>query len=59
VLPVNRILTLTNVSSAAATFSLTVRQLTGDSKARVTVSQSSVNLPAGQSQAIAVSLTGS
>jgi uncharacterized protein (TIGR03437 family) len=59
VLPVNRTLTLTNVSSAAATFSITVRQLSSDSNARVTVSQSSVSLPAGQSQAITVSLTGS
>jgi minor extracellular serine protease Vpr len=58
-LPVNLTLTLTNVSSAAATFSIAVRQLTGDSNARVTVSQSSVNLPAGQSQSITVSLTGS
>jgi uncharacterized protein (TIGR03437 family) len=57
--PVNRTLTLTNVSSAAATFSITVRQLTGDSNAQVTVSQSSVSLPAGQSQSITVSLTGS
>jgi minor extracellular serine protease Vpr len=59
VLPVNRTLTLTNVSSAAATFSLAVRPLSSDSRARVTVSPSSVNLPAGQSQSIAVSLTGS
>jgi minor extracellular serine protease Vpr len=59
VLPINRTLTLTNVSSAAATFSITVRQLTSDSNAHVTVSQSSVNLPAGQSQTITVSLTGS
>ena len=59
-LPVNRTLTLTNVSSAAATFSITVRQLTSDANARVTVSQSSVTLPAGQSsQPITVSLTGS
>jgi minor extracellular serine protease Vpr len=58
VLPVNRTLTLTNVSVAAATFSIAVRQLTSDSSARVTASQSSVNLPAGQSQTITVSLTG-
>lgn len=56
--PVNRTLVLTNVSSAAATFSLTVRQLTTDSNARVTVSQSSVNLPAGQSATLTVALTG-
>jgi uncharacterized protein (TIGR03437 family) len=59
VLPVNRTLTLTNVSSTAAAFSIAVRQLSTDSKAQVTVSQSSVNLPAGQSQLLTVSLTGS
>jgi uncharacterized protein (TIGR03437 family) len=59
-LPINRTLTLTNVSSAAATFSITVRQLTGDSNAHVTVSSNSVTVPAGQSsQPITVSLTGS
>jgi uncharacterized protein (TIGR03437 family) len=57
-LPVNRNLTLTNVSSAAATFSITVRQLTGDSNAHVTVSSSSVTVPAGQSSQLTVSLTG-
>ena len=58
-LPINRTLTLTNVSSAAATFSITVRQLTGDSNAHITVSSSSVTVPAGQnSQTITVSLTG-
>jgi uncharacterized protein (TIGR03437 family) len=59
VLPVNRTLTLTNVSGAAATFSLAVRQLSSDSNARVTVSQSNVNLPAGGHQDVTVSLTGS
>jgi uncharacterized protein (TIGR03437 family) len=59
-LPINRTLTLTNVSSAAATFSITVRQLTGDSNAHVTVTSNSVTVPAGQSsQPITVSLTGS
>jgi uncharacterized protein (TIGR03437 family) len=58
-LPINRTLTLTNVSAAAAPFTLTVRQISSDSSARVTVSQSSLNLPAGQSQTITVSLTGS
>jgi minor extracellular serine protease Vpr len=59
-LPVNRTLTVTNVSSATATFTITVRQLTSDSNARVTVSSSSVNLTAGQtSPQITVSLTGS
>ena len=36
-----------------------VRQLTIDSNAQVTLSQTVVNLPAGQSQSITVSLTGS
>jgi minor extracellular serine protease Vpr len=58
-LPINRTLTLTNVSSAAAVFAITVRQLTADSNARVTLSQSSASVPAGQSQSITVSLTGS
>ncbi|MCX6630073.1 MAG: S8 family serine peptidase, partial [Candidatus Solibacter sp.] len=57
--PINRDLTITNVSGTTATFSLTVRQLTGDSNARVELSQSSVSLPAGQSQQITVSLNGS
>jgi uncharacterized protein (TIGR03437 family) len=57
--PVNRTLTVTNVSSASATFTITVRQLTSDSNARVTVTPSSVTVPAGQSQQITVSLTGS
>ena len=57
-LPANRNLTLTNVSGATATLSISVRQLTSDSNARVTVSQSSLTLPAGQSQQISVSLTG-
>src|ERR1017187_1244942 len=58
-LPINRTVTLTNVSSAGATFTMTVHQLTADSNAQVTLSQSTFNLPAGQSQSITVSLTGS
>src|ERR1035441_8819967 len=58
-LPINRTVTLTNVSSAGATFTMTVHQLTADSNAQVTLSQSTFNLPAGQSQQITVSLTGS
>jgi uncharacterized protein (TIGR03437 family) len=57
-LPVTRNLTLTNVGSSTATFQLTVRQLTSDSNAHVTVSQSSVNLSSLQSQIVTVSLTG-
>jgi minor extracellular serine protease Vpr len=58
-LPINRTLIITNVSSAAATFAISVRQLTSDSNAQVTLSQSSVNLLSGQSsQPITVSLTG-
>jgi uncharacterized protein (TIGR03437 family) len=59
VLPVNRTLTVTNVSGAAATFSITVRQLTSDANARVTINQGSVTLPAGQFQTLTVSLIGS
>jgi len=59
-LPVTRNLIVTNVSSAAATFTLVVRQLTSDSNARVTTSSSSVQLSAGQSsQPISVVLQGS
>jgi len=59
VLPVNRTLTVTNVSGTAATFTLSVRQLTSDTNARVTLSQRSVSLAAGQSsQPITASLTG-
>jgi uncharacterized protein (TIGR03437 family) len=58
-LPVNRNLTIANVSGATATLSIAVRQLTSDSNARVTVSQSSLTLTSGQSQLITVSLTGS
>ena len=57
-LPINRTLTLTNVTSAGATFTIAVRQLTADSNAQVTISQSTFNLPAGQNQQITVSLTG-
>jgi len=52
-------LRVTNVSGAAATFSLTVRPLSSDSKAHVTVSQSSVTLSPDAPQDITVSLTGS
>ena len=59
-LPINRSFTLTNLSrTAAATFSISVRQLTGDSNAHVTVSSNSVTVPAGQSQTLTISLTGS
>ena len=59
--PVNRNLTITNVSSAAATLSPSpCGQLTIDSNAHVTVSQSSVNLTGRTEPAtITVSLTGS
>ncbi|MEO8597864.1 MAG: S8 family serine peptidase [Candidatus Solibacter sp.] len=58
ILPINRNLTITNVSSAAATFTFTVRQTTTDSNARVTVSPGSVNLTAGGSTTVIVSLSG-
>jgi uncharacterized protein (TIGR03437 family) len=56
VLPINRNLVITNVSGASATFTFTVRQLTPDTIARVTVSQTSAVVPAGQSQTLTVSL---
>ena len=52
-------LTITNVSSAPATFSITVRPLTSDSNAHVTVSQTSVTLSPGAPQDVTVSLAGS
>ena len=58
-LPITRNLIVTNVSGASATFAIAVRQLTSDSNARVTVSSSSLQLSAGQSQTISVSLQGS
>jgi uncharacterized protein (TIGR03437 family) len=58
-LPITRNLTITNVGSATATFSLAVRQLTGDNNARVTPSSSTVQLSAGQSQTISVAIQGS
>jgi uncharacterized protein (TIGR03437 family) len=58
-LPITRNLTITNVSSAAASFTLAVRQITSDSNARVTVSNSTVQIAAGQSQTVSVVLQGS
>jgi uncharacterized protein (TIGR03437 family) len=58
-LPITRNLTITNVSSASATFTLAVRQLTSDGNAHVTLSSSSVPLPAGASQTLSVALQGS
>jgi minor extracellular serine protease Vpr len=55
-LPINRNLTITNVSSASATFTFSVRQLTTDNIAQVTVSQASAIVPAGQNQTLTVSL---
>jgi uncharacterized protein (TIGR03437 family) len=52
-------LTITNVSSAPATFSMAVRPLSSDSNARVTLSQSSITLVAGASKDVTISLTGS
>jgi uncharacterized protein (TIGR03437 family) len=59
VLSATRNLALTNVGNSSATFQLTVRALTPESSAHVTVSQSTVTLSAGQTQIVAVSLTGS
>jgi uncharacterized protein (TIGR03437 family) len=63
-LPINRTLTITNVTGAGATFTLSVRQLTSDSIAQVMLNfpsgpgqqQLSATVPAGQSQQITVSL---
>ena len=58
-LPISRNIVITNVSASAATFTLTVRQITSDNSARVTVSPSSVTLqPGATSSAISVALTG-
>ena len=65
-LPINRNLTLTNVSGAGATFTLSVRQLTSDSNAQVMLNfpsgpgqqQISTTVPAGQSVQLTVSLYG-
>ena len=58
-LPITRNLVVTNVSSAAATFTLAVRQLTTDGNARVTVASASLQLSPGQSQTVSVALQGS
>ena len=57
-LPINRSLTLTNVSTATATFTLTVRPTLPSVDAQVTLSDTSVNLTTGTSKQITVSLTG-
>ena len=58
-LPITRNLTITNVSGAAATFTVAVRQLTSDGNAHVAVSSSSVQLAAGANQSLSVALQGS
>ncbi len=58
-LPVNRNLTLTNVSSANATFTLTVRPIFDSTTAHVTLSDTVVALQPGASKLITVSLSGS
>jgi uncharacterized protein (TIGR03437 family) len=57
-LPLARTLIVTNVSGAAATFNLAVRQITPSANARVTVSSATVQLGSGQSQTLSVTLTG-
>ncbi|MEO8371793.1 MAG: S8 family serine peptidase [Candidatus Solibacter sp.] len=57
-LPVNRNLTITNVSASPATLFLTVRATTIDAAAHVALSQNSVNLSSGGSATVTVSLTG-
>ncbi|HKE29949.1 MAG TPA: S8 family serine peptidase [Bryobacteraceae bacterium] len=58
-LPVHLTLKITNVTSAGATFNLTVQQRDPDSKASVTVSPASLTLGAGQSNSVTVTLQGS
>ena len=58
-LPASRNLTITNVSNAPATFTLTVHPLSGESSSRVQVTPASVTLaPGASNQQITVSLTG-
>jgi len=56
---ISRVLKITNVSSASATFSIAVQQRDADANARVQVSPASVTVAAGQSGNVTVSLTGS
>jgi uncharacterized protein (TIGR03437 family) len=58
-LPITRNLTITNVSGSAITLNLAVRQITGNSRATVSVSSSNVPLAAGASTQVSVSLGGS
>jgi uncharacterized protein (TIGR03437 family) len=58
-LPITRSLTITNVSGSAITLNLAVRQITGNSRATVSVSSSSVPLAAGATAQVSVSLGGS
>jgi uncharacterized protein (TIGR03437 family) len=58
VLPVTRTLTITNVSGSAITLNLAVRPITGNSRATVSLSSSSVQLAAGGSTQLSISLGG-
>jgi uncharacterized protein (TIGR03437 family) len=57
-LPARVTLTVTNVSSATATFNLAVRALTTGSSASVVLSPSSLTLTAGQQNTVTVTLQG-
>jgi uncharacterized protein (TIGR03437 family) len=57
-LPITRNLTITNVSGSAINLNLAVRPITGNSKATVSVSSSSVALASGASTQVSVSLGG-
>ncbi|MEO8128277.1 MAG: S8 family serine peptidase, partial [Bryobacteraceae bacterium] len=54
-----RTITLTNTGQASAGIQLTVKRRDADSAAFVSLSPATFNLPAGQSQNVAVSLSGS
>jgi minor extracellular serine protease Vpr len=56
-LPISRVFKITNVSSSAATFNFAV-QARDNSSASVTVTPSSVTLPAGQQNSVTVRLAG-
>jgi uncharacterized protein (TIGR03437 family) len=57
-LPIRRTLYITNTGSSNATFNFTVQPRDLDSNANVTVSPSSIALPAGQTNSVTITLQG-
>ncbi len=57
-LPINRTVTVANVSSAQATFNFAARSLSGERGSGVQVTPSSVNLAPGATATVTVALTG-